>query len=89
MNFRCARAPHSSPKAGCDLPPRHRRECECRGPGAEHIRPPRHPWLGGIPTVAEYMEAVGVLSKDSANIYKYMSFDQIEEYVENAKATAA
>jgi aconitate hydratase 2/2-methylisocitrate dehydratase len=39
--------------------------------------------------VAEYMEAVGVLSKDSANIYKYMNFDQIEEYVENAKETTA
>ena len=34
------------------------------------------------------MEAVGVLSKDSANSCKYMSFDQIEEYVENAKETA-
>jgi aconitate hydratase 2/2-methylisocitrate dehydratase len=45
--------------------------------------------LGRIPTVAEYMEAVGVLSKDSANIYKYMNFDQIEEYVENAKETTA
>ena len=45
--------------------------------------------LGRIPTVAEYMEAVGVLNKDSANIYKYLNFDQIEEYVENAKETAA
>ncbi len=45
--------------------------------------------LGRIPTVAEYMEAVGVLNKDSENIYKYLNFDQIEEYVENAKETAA
>ena len=44
--------------------------------------------LGRIPTVAEYMEAVGVLNKDSENIYKYLNFDQIEEYVENAKETA-
>ncbi len=40
--------------------------------------------LGCIPTVAEYMEAVGVLNKDSVNIYKDLNFDQIEEYVENA-----
>jgi aconitate hydratase 2 / 2-methylisocitrate dehydratase len=40
--------------------------------------------LGRIPTVAEYMEAVGVLNKDSANIYKSMNFDQIEEYAETA-----
>ena len=45
--------------------------------------------LGRIPTVAEYMEAVGVLNKDSANIYKYMNFDQIEEYAETAKGVAA
>jgi aconitase B len=38
--------------------------------------------------VVEYMEAVGVLSKDSVSICKYMSFYQIEEYVENAKETA-
>jgi aconitate hydratase 2/2-methylisocitrate dehydratase len=45
--------------------------------------------LGRIPTVAEYMEAVGVLSKDSANIYKYMNFDQIEEYAQTAKGVTA
>ena len=45
--------------------------------------------LGRIPTVAEYMEAVGVLNKDSANIYKYLNFDQIEEYAETAKGVAA
>jgi len=41
--------------------------------------------LGRIPTVAEYMEAVGALNKDAANIYKYMNFDQIEEYAQTAK----
>jgi aconitate hydratase 2/2-methylisocitrate dehydratase len=35
------------------------------------------------------MEAVGVLNKDSANIYKYLNFDQIEEYAETAKGVAA
>ena len=41
--------------------------------------------LGRIPTVAEYQEAVGVLSQDAASVYKYMNFDQIEEYAETAK----
>ncbi|MEY3953981.1 MAG: aconitate hydrase 2 AcnB [Pseudomonadota bacterium] len=41
--------------------------------------------LGRIPTVAEYQEAVGVVSKDAGNIYRYMNFDQIAEYVETAK----
>jgi len=45
--------------------------------------------LGRIPTVAEYMEAVGALNKDAANIYKYMNFDQIEEYAETAKGVTA
>jgi aconitate hydratase 2 / 2-methylisocitrate dehydratase len=42
--------------------------------------------LGRIPTVAEYQEAVGIINKDAANVYKYMNFDQIEEYAETAKA---
>lgn len=41
--------------------------------------------LGRIPTVAEYLEATGVIHADAANIYRYMNFDQIEEYVESAK----
>ncbi len=41
--------------------------------------------LGRIPTVAEYREAVGVLNQDAASVYKYMNFDQIEEYAETAK----
>jgi aconitate hydratase 2/2-methylisocitrate dehydratase len=41
--------------------------------------------LGKIPTVAEYQEAVGIINKDAANVYKYMNFDQIEEYAETAK----
>ena len=41
--------------------------------------------LGRIPTVAEYQEAVGIINKDAANVYKYLNFNQIEEYVENAK----
>ncbi len=45
--------------------------------------------LGKIPTVAEYHEAMGIVNKDGAAIYKYLNFDQIEEYVENAKDVTA
>ena len=45
--------------------------------------------LGKIPTVAEYHEAMGIVNKDGAAIYKYLNFDQIEEYVDNAKGVAA
>ena len=41
--------------------------------------------LGKIPTVAEYLEAVGIINQDAANVYKYMNFDQIEEYAQTAK----
>jgi aconitate hydratase 2/2-methylisocitrate dehydratase len=44
--------------------------------------------LGHIPTVQEYHEAMGVVNKDGASIYKYMNFDQIEEYADAAKAVA-
>src|SRR3546814_10025153 len=40
--------------------------------------------LGRIPTRTEYMEAVGVLDKDSDEIYRYMNFDQIEDFKEIA-----
>ncbi|MBU3693677.1 MAG: bifunctional aconitate hydratase 2/2-methylisocitrate dehydratase [Rhodocyclaceae bacterium] len=41
--------------------------------------------LGRIPTLAEYHEAVGIINQDAANIYRYMNFDQIDEYAETAK----
>jgi aconitate hydratase 2/2-methylisocitrate dehydratase len=41
--------------------------------------------LGRIPTVAEYHAAMGVVNQDGAAIYKYMNFDQIEEYAEAAR----
>jgi aconitate hydratase 2/2-methylisocitrate dehydratase len=40
--------------------------------------------LGRIPTVAEYQEAVGIINKDAASVYKYMNFNEIEEYAEVA-----
>ncbi|KQV92349.1 bifunctional aconitate hydratase 2/2-methylisocitrate dehydratase [Pelomonas sp. Root1237] len=45
--------------------------------------------LGHIPSVQEYHEAMGVVNKDGASIYKYLNFDQIEEYADTAKAVAA
>jgi len=41
--------------------------------------------LGRIPTLAEYHEAMGIINKDAASIYRYMNFDQIEEYAETAR----
>jgi aconitate hydratase 2/2-methylisocitrate dehydratase len=45
--------------------------------------------LGKLPTVAEYQSAMGIVNKDGAAIYKYLNFDQIEEYAENAGSVAA
>jgi aconitate hydratase 2 / 2-methylisocitrate dehydratase len=44
--------------------------------------------LGRIPTVAEYHADMGVINADGAKIYRYMNFDQIDEYAETAKAVA-
>lgn len=44
--------------------------------------------LGKIPTVAEYHEAMGIINADAASVYRYMNFDQIEEYAEAAKSVA-
>ncbi|NYZ63360.1 bifunctional aconitate hydratase 2/2-methylisocitrate dehydratase [Luteimonas deserti] len=45
--------------------------------------------LGRIPTKAEYMADVGVLDASAGEIYRYMNFDQIEEYRSVAEADAA
>ncbi len=36
--------------------------------------------LGRIPTKEEYMSHIGVIDKNAADIYRYMNFDQIEEF---------
>ena len=36
--------------------------------------------LGKIPTKEEYMANIGVLDKNSADIYRYMNFDKIAEF---------
>ncbi|MDP1657263.1 MAG: bifunctional aconitate hydratase 2/2-methylisocitrate dehydratase [Hylemonella sp.] len=45
--------------------------------------------LGRIPTQAEYLADMGVLSANGDKIYKYMNFDQIEEYKDVAASVAA
>lgn len=44
--------------------------------------------LGRIPTVAEYHESMGIINQDAASVYRYMNFDQIEEYAATAKEVA-
>ncbi|GKS73979.1 bifunctional aconitate hydratase 2/2-methylisocitrate dehydratase [Acidovorax sp. SUPP950] len=45
--------------------------------------------LGRIPSKEEYLADVGVLNQNGDKIYKYMNFDQIEEYKEVADGVAA
>ncbi|MFN3704030.1 bifunctional aconitate hydratase 2/2-methylisocitrate dehydratase [Thermomonas sp.] len=45
--------------------------------------------LGRIPTREEYMADIGVINDKSAEIYRYMNFDQIEEYRQVADSVAA
>ncbi|ART51327.1 bifunctional aconitate hydratase 2/2-methylisocitrate dehydratase [Acidovorax carolinensis] len=45
--------------------------------------------LGRIPTKAEYLADMGVLSANGDKIYKYMNFDQIAEYKDVADGVAA
>lgn len=40
--------------------------------------------LGRIPTRAEYLADMGVLTADSGKIYKYMNFDQIKDFTDAA-----
>ncbi|WP_300621369.1 bifunctional aconitate hydratase 2/2-methylisocitrate dehydratase [Dokdonella sp.] len=45
--------------------------------------------LGRIPTREEYLADIGVINENGDTIYRYMNFDQIEEYAEVAKGVAA
>ena len=40
--------------------------------------------LGRIPTREEYMADMGVINKDGSKIYKYMNFDQIKDFSDQA-----
>ncbi len=44
--------------------------------------------IGRIPTAEEYMAAVGGLAGKTAEVYRYMNFDQIPEFVEVAEKVA-
>jgi aconitate hydratase 2/2-methylisocitrate dehydratase len=44
--------------------------------------------LGRIPTVAEYQADMGVINADGSKVYRYMNFDQIDEYAEVAREVA-
>jgi len=45
--------------------------------------------LGRLPTVAEYHADMGVINQDGERVYRYMNFDQIEEYAETARGVSA
>ncbi|MEY8689499.1 MAG: bifunctional aconitate hydratase 2/2-methylisocitrate dehydratase, partial [Leptothrix sp. (in: b-proteobacteria)] len=45
--------------------------------------------IGRIPTVAEYQADMVGLNKDSSKVYKYLNFDQIDEYADIAKGVTA
>ena len=42
--------------------------------------------MGKLPTVAEYLAEMGIVTKHSEQIYQYLNFNQIDEYVETAKS---
>jgi aconitate hydratase 2/2-methylisocitrate dehydratase len=45
--------------------------------------------LGRIPTKAEYMADMGVLTATSAQVYQYLNFDRVPDYVEAAASVPA
>ena len=45
--------------------------------------------LGRIPTREEYLADIGVINENGSQIYRYMNFDQIQEYQEAADTVAA
>jgi aconitate hydratase 2/2-methylisocitrate dehydratase len=45
--------------------------------------------LGRIPTRDEYMADIGVINRDGDKIYKYMNFDQIDDFARVANALPA
>ena len=45
--------------------------------------------LGRIPTREEYLADIGVINENGDQIYRYMNFDQIQEYQEVADTVAA
>ena len=44
--------------------------------------------LGRLPTKEEYLKEMGVIDADKESVYRYMNFDQIEEYADTAKSVS-
>ncbi len=44
--------------------------------------------LGRIPTLEEYRAEMGIIDADQDSVYRYMNFDQIEEYADTAREVA-
>ena len=42
--------------------------------------------LGKLPSPAEYLKEMGIIDADKASVYRYLNFNQIDEYVETAKS---
>jgi aconitate hydratase 2/2-methylisocitrate dehydratase len=45
--------------------------------------------LGRLPTREEYLKEMGIIDADKSSVYRYMNFDQIEEYKEVADKASA
>ncbi|WP_240007963.1 bifunctional aconitate hydratase 2/2-methylisocitrate dehydratase [Pseudaquidulcibacter saccharophilus] len=45
--------------------------------------------IGKLPTVEEYLAEMGVINGQKDSVYRYMNFNQIDEYVEVANTVAA
>jgi aconitate hydratase 2/2-methylisocitrate dehydratase len=45
--------------------------------------------LGRIPTVAEYHADMAAINADGGKVYRYLNFNQIDEYRDPAEAAAA
>jgi aconitate hydratase 2/2-methylisocitrate dehydratase len=45
--------------------------------------------LGKLPTKEEYLKEMGVIDADKSSVYRYMNFDQIEEYADVARGVSA
>jgi len=45
--------------------------------------------MGKLPTPAEYLEYQNELAKDQAEIYRYLNFDELPEFVDAADSIAA
>jgi aconitate hydratase 2 / 2-methylisocitrate dehydratase len=45
--------------------------------------------LGRIPTKEEYLADMGIINKDGDKIYRYMNFNEMENFVERAESVPA